>query len=266
MKQWLLVLTLMTPLLCATAQDEPAEYRAPVVVELFTSEGCSICPPADEVLAHLTDLGFEPEQVIPLAFHVDYWDNTGWTDPYSHSAWTTRQQKYGRLYRADQIYTPQMIVNGIRQFLGSNQKAARQVIEKAWQRTDPAHVSVKIADAPIKAPTMRVEASYELDRRFTPGVLSLFIAVTEDGLSSDVLDGENKGRHLKHEAVVRYMQRINKVVTAANQNSQYAVEIPLQPEWKRDKMKVVAFIQNITNAAIMGACSQPLEDKTKTES
>lgn len=261
MKQWLLVLALMAPLLGATAPEEENGYRAPVIVELFTSEGCSSCPPADEVLAHLTDLGFEPEQVIPLAFHVDYWDNIGWTDPYSHSAWTTRQQKYGRLYRAEQIYTPQMIVNGTKQFLGSNTKIARQIIGEAWQRTDPAHVSIHIAEASIDAPTMRVEASYELERMFTPGVLSLFIAVTEDGLSSDVLEGENKGRRLKHEAVVRYMQRMNEVATSAKKQNTYAVEIPLQPEWKQDNLNVVVFIQNITNGAIMGASVQSLMDE-----
>ena len=110
--------------------------RTPVVVELFTSEGCSSCPPADELLAKLdkTQL-IAGVEIIPLEFHVDYWNELGWTDPFSSSLFSERQNSYARAFGNGRIYTPQMVVDGGAEFVGSNSGRAYEAIRRAARRT-----------------------------------------------------------------------------------------------------------------------------------
>ncbi|MDP8243771.1 MAG: DUF1223 domain-containing protein [Candidatus Hinthialibacter antarcticus] len=266
MKRFLLTLACLVPLMGALAQDAPDGYRAPVIVELFTSEGCSSCPPADEVLAHLSDLGFSDEQVIPLSYHVDYWNDIGWTDPFSHKYCTQRQWNYARLYRASQVYTPQMIVNGTKQFLGSNQTLAKQTIQDAWQKTDAAKIQFSNISNEIHSPTLTLKITYTLHEAFGPGELALFVAATEDKLASDVTRGENQGRVLKHHAVVRTIKRINQISTKQNAPVAKQVSLSIKPGWQRNNLRAVVFIQNLTNGAIIGAASKRLAGDTTAAS
>lgn len=242
------------------AQEAQGEYRAPVVVELFTSEGCSSCPPADEVLGQLHELGFSDEQVIPLAYHVDYWNNLGWTDKFSHAYLTQRQWNYARLYRASQVYTPQMIINGTQQFVGSNQSLAKKHIQNAWLETDAAEIFFQTISGAGDAPTMTFEITHTLHETFDPGALALFVAVTEDGLSSDVTSGENQGRLLIHHAVVRTMKRINQISTDKDAPTTNHAALFIKPGWKRNNLKAAAFIQNLANGAIIGATAHTLPE------
>src|ERR1700732_636489 len=105
----------------------PAQVRTPVIVELFTAEGCSSCPPADNVLSGLAR-AFPDIEVIPLSEHVDYWNHLGWGDPYSASLYSARQQDYGRVFRLESVFTPQMVVNGQAQFSGSDRARAQTEI------------------------------------------------------------------------------------------------------------------------------------------
>src|SRR5438105_829629 len=104
---------------------------APVVVELFTSQGCSSCPPADALIHGIANDPAMRGRVIPLAFHVDYWDSLGWRDPFSSAEWTQRQARYARTMRLSSAYTPQAVVNGTREFVGSNRSALSAALEKA---------------------------------------------------------------------------------------------------------------------------------------
>ena len=173
--------------------------RAPVLVELFTSEGCSSCPPADDVLATL--VAGQPvagADVIALGFHVDYWDQHGWVDRFSSHAYTERQNYYAAAWREAHIYTPQMVVDGATQFIGSDARAARQAITAA---AGSAKVPVRLRHA--EGARHRRQTAYRSRSRSaaSPGASAkaeVCVAMTEDGLVSDVRRGENANHRLAH--------------------------------------------------------------------
>ena len=130
--------SLLGIILALPAHADEATVEAPVVVELFTSQGCSSCPPAD---AFLTDLARQRGNVLPLAFHVTYWDSLGWKDPYSLDAATSRQRDYARHLRGDGVYTPQMVVDGVSGFVGSDRAAGLSTIARAGRKVVPVSLS-----------------------------------------------------------------------------------------------------------------------------
>src|SRR5882724_10161154 len=131
----LLGLPLGLPLGCAHAEGDPRPTNAaegPLVLELFTSQGCSSCPPADQLLSKLASAGsLADRSVAPLSFHVDYWNDLGWADPYSLPAWTQRQQSYARALGDDRVYTPELVVGGAAGVVGSQEGAVSRLIAKA---------------------------------------------------------------------------------------------------------------------------------------
>jgi hypothetical protein len=173
--------------------------RVPVVVELFSSEGCSSCPPADVLLARLDrDQPIAGAEVIALELHVDYWNQLGWTDPFSQAAFSARQRKRAQYMGNAGVYTPQMVVDGQDEFTGSREMAARSAIERA-ART--AHVPVKLAregDA----------ITIDVGPIATSETTRVMMAVTERGLSTNVPAGENRGRALAHGPVVRSLRDV----------------------------------------------------------
>lgn len=170
---------------------EAQPIHGPVVVELFTSEGCSSCPPADHVLSDLV-AGKGPAgiEVIPLAWHVDYWDRLGWKDPWSSSDASERQRRYGSVMGLRSIYTPQMIVNGRDEFVGSSRSKAYASI-----RSGGGIAAVEIA-------SLDAGVQFSFESGINPEDLAAYVAVTQNGLKSEVLRGENRGRLLEHDAVV----------------------------------------------------------------
>ena len=187
------------------AQPHAAPVRTPVVVELFTSEGCSSCPPADALLSKLaSDQSVPGAEVIALGFHVTYWDRLGWKDPFSLSLATDRQQQYARVFGEDRIYTPQVVVDGRNEMVGSDERAVRQAI--AQVANDP-HITLALephwdergVTARIVVPELPTGIKESLD---------LLFLVTEGHLSTQVKRGENASRLLKHDAVVRGMTRV----------------------------------------------------------
>src|SRR5262249_37081774 len=172
--------------------------RTPVVVELFTSEGCSSCPPADDVLSKLAREGaVGGAQVIPLGLHVTYWDQLGWKDPASLHASTDRQQDYGRIFGADSLYTPQAVIDGRAQLVGSDEAGVRRAIAKA--AVEP-HGTVQLS-ASVKSDVVVAKASVDGIRANEP--LHNVFFITEDGLTSIVKRGENGGRTLHNDAGAR---------------------------------------------------------------
>src|SRR5262245_52105881 len=181
----------------------------PVVVELFTSEGCSSCPPADLLLQKLVDTQpLAGAQIIGLGEHVDYWDHQGWKDRFSSAALTNRQQVYGARLNSES-YTPQMVVDGRAEFVGSDAAAARKALERA--RTVP-HGVIRIdfdgnGGSPPSSSSRAIAVtvtSSDLPRTGSERA-DVIVAVTEDHLRSDVTRGENHGRVLTHAGVVRYL-------------------------------------------------------------
>ncbi len=210
MRARLLVLALAAVAACRTAPvpvseahaSEPKEEPAPgvAVVELFTSEGCSSCPPADRLLGELA--ASSPDRVYALSFHVDYWDDLGWPDRFASSAYTDRQQTYARLLGVRGLYTPQIVVNGAEELIGSDRDRAAAAIARAL--ATPARLRL-VLHPRWTAPnvvTVDSEASGLADGA------SLFLALVERQAVTSVPRGENAGKTLRHENVVRSLASV----------------------------------------------------------
>lgn len=206
---------------CARADGDPkpsaersreSAADGPLVIELFTSQGCSSCPPADALLARLARAGSLGDRALaPLSFHVDYWNDLGWTDPYSSPAWTERQRQYARVLD-DRVYTPELVVGGAAGMVGSNLAAVTDAIQRA------ARPALLPATARWTADAVTVTAA-------APGDAEVWVAIWEDGTSTHVARGENAGETMVSERVVRHLQR----AAAAGQNA--SISVRLDPAW-----------------------------------
>jgi len=233
-------------LISILATVTPAQSRAPVVVELFTSEGCSSCPPADSLLMRLSR-AMPDVEVIPLSEHVDYWNQLGWKDPFSSQLFSARQQDYGRIFRLDSVYTPQMVVNGEAQLLGSDRARAEQEIRKAALAP---HASVELTKLSDEMVRLKIDNIPQGTRN-----ADMFVAITDTFIETDVRDGENAGRHLQHTGVVRSLVSVAHV--DAKKTSAYTADakINLNPQWRSPNIKLVLFVQDRATRKIIGATS-----------
>ena len=240
--------TLAIPRVAPVRAAEPAT----VVVELFTSEGCSSCPPADALLRQLADSpSADGARVVALSEHVDYWDRQGWKDRFSSAVLTNRQEVYARALNVESIYTPQMVVDGRAQFVGSDASSARRAIGQAMSAP---HGTVRIALAAHGDDRVGATVSAsELPTLSRGDRAELVLAVTEDGLSTDVRNGENRGRLLTHTAVVRLMKTMGDA-SAGTLTS----DVTIDRSWRRDRVKIVAFVQEARSRRIVAAGTVPL--------
>ena len=227
--------------------------RKPVVVELFTSEGCSSCPPADALLQKLEELQPLPgADVIALEEHVDYWNHDGWNDPYSSPEWTQRQLKYGALFKTEP-YTPQMVVDGQSQVLGSSARDASAAIQKA--ASSPKTDIAITAGAPDAKGFQHFTVSVG---KLAGGTLGddaeVWLAVTEDGLRSSVSGGENAGHVLLHVATLRSLRKVGVASTnGAAASFTGDARVKLDSHWNREKLSVMVFVQEKKSRKILGA-------------
>jgi hypothetical protein len=238
-----------------------ARGRMPVVVELFTSEGCSSCPPADALLARLDKTQpVEGAEVIPLAMHVDYWNHLGWADPFSAHEFSERQGEYAAAYKKDGVYTPQMIVDGVKEFPGGNESGALESVAAAAHEKK---AEVTIAHLPKRDEGDDVVGlSIELDKfpKQTEGdPVYVLLAVTESGLSSNVARGENSGRRLTHVGVVRVLDQLGILPEAVGP---FKVEtgIQIKKDWRRENLRAVVFAQERGTRRVLAAASFKLFD------
>ena len=177
------------------------DARVPVLVELFTSEGCSSCPPADSLLRKL-----DKEQPVPgadmivLSEHVDYWNQLGWKDPFSAALYTDRQRQYAETLSGE-VYTPEMVVDGAKGFVGSNERDARRAVEEAARAGKP------VIRIEAERQDKKTKISIHFDR---PMDGTLYLALAHEQMASQVLRGENAGRDLSHVAVVYSLQKLGK--------------------------------------------------------
>ncbi len=221
--------------------------RKSVVIELFTSEGCSSCPPADALLLQLRQQAQQDgTEIIPLGFHVDYWNDLGWQDRFSSAAYSRRQEQYARRFALDGPYTPQMVVDGSREFTGSDSSRARAAISQEATQAQTADVQLSLP-SPDKL-LVRVMSSGGNTGDVT-------LAITEDNLTTNVGAGENNGRVLRHVAVVREFRTLGKLTQGS-----FQAEIPLAPakEWKLKDLRYVVFVQEASSGRIGGAASLPV--------
>jgi len=212
------------------------------VVELFTSEGCSTCPPADQLLStiiHETEK--DQRKIFALSFHVDYWNRAGWKDPFSKNQFTFRQENYSRVLPDKELYTPQIIVNGKTEGTGSDHAAAKKAIDEALNA--PAFLDATVHMDSTHADTLFVTyTSSKTDKNFV-----FRFALSENDLSSQVTSGENKGKMLHHDSVVRIFFSLD-IVEEKGQ-----VKIPLKDFVPNAKCSLTGFVQHKQSMKILGA-------------
>ncbi|MEM0915404.1 MAG: DUF1223 domain-containing protein [Planctomycetota bacterium] len=222
---------LLSPI--AAAAELPTQTRPVTLVELFTSQGCHSCPPADAVLARLElDARNTDQPLAFLAFHVDYWNRLGWTDPFSDPAYSNRQRAYAQAFRSRTVYTPQMIVAGDREFVGSNANAARQAIDAA---PDPnsSRATIALRRLSLDGNTITIDA----DLSHIPRNAYLFAALADGPHATPVPRGENAGKTLRESAVVRSLN-----LTDARPTTTLTLDLP--PGIDADTARVVVWLQN----------------------
>ncbi len=236
---------------------KPGTSQTPVVVELFTSEGCSSCPPADAILARLASLQNVPgAEVIALEEHVDYWDHLGWTDPFSSREYTIRQEAYGQSFDTGSVYTPQMIVDGYTEFIGSREPQVRQAIAKAAAR-----MKTRVTLAFTAQGDAHADVTVHVDKLSgaTPGdAVEVFMAITESKLHSAVTRGENAGEDLHHSPVVRTLKKIGVARGAEETSFSATPDLKIESNWKRENLQAIVFVQERKSRRILGAAAIPL--------
>lgn len=236
----------------------PASQASPVVVELFTSEGCSSCPPADAFLAKLAEQGRAHNlRIVALEEHVDYWDDQGWRDPFSSHNWTIRQDAYAGVLGNKNPYTPQIVVDGTVECSGGRpQLALQDVVQASSQAKTP----VTLSQAPASKPGTE-NFSVQVGRLMPSakgGAAEVWLAITETGLHSSVTRGENAGHELQHAAVVRSMRKIGEAKADRDVAFSGDASISIGKEWKRENLKAVALVQEKNSLRILGASEIPL--------
>ena len=236
--------------------------RTPVIVELFTSEGCSSCPPADAVLAHLEKAQpVEGAEVIALSQHVDYWNRLGWADPFSSPAFSARQGEYARAFGRDGVYTPQMIIDGRAEFPGGNRNRAHEAIAEA-ARSPKASVRLSAsAEGPEESKLGRVRLRVNVEK--LPAIADgdaaeVLLAVTESGLSVNVARGENAGRRLSHVGVVRSLRVIGSIDGRSGGAFAADAVVELGEGVRREKARAVVFVQERAGRRVLGAAALKL--------
>ena len=232
-----------TPVAAADSRGD-----VPVLLELFTSEGCSSCPPADALLGKLdASQGVAGVQPIVLSEHVDYWNHDGWKDVYSSSFFTSRQGDYVRRLGLRDAYTPQMVVDGVAQVNGSDGRAVAGALETARGRMK---VPVRIVSVAADGKTLRVHLSVDaLPAEFKTGKANLFVAVALNRAESHVSAGENKGRDIRHVAVAESIEKVGTVEKGKSFDREVVVKLKSDPA----NLRVIAFVQEADAGEVMGA-------------
>lgn len=221
--------------------------RAPLLVELFTSEGCSSCPPADAFLQRLDQSQpVSTAELIVLSEHVDYWNGIGWRDPYSSHEYSERQSAYAARFGSEGIYTPQMVVDGRFEFVGSDERRASQAIKEA-AKAPKAPVHIMLGSSDEKATIVHVEAG-RLPAATSRQSAGVFLALADNSDESQVSRGENAGRRLQHVAVVRSLTRIGTV----DGSSEFSRDFDLKSK-NHANLRLVVIVQEPDAGRVLGA-------------
>jgi hypothetical protein len=248
------VLSLAVALL--TRASEPSSIknpRTPLLVELFTSEGCSSCPPADTFLQKLDRQPVAGEELIVLSEHVDYWNHIGWKDPYSARLYSDRQNAYAKRFGLDSVYTPQIVVDGTAEFVGSDEGLADKAFAKELGKPK---IAVRLSSVSIGAASL-LQAHLEVDalpESFGVQTADVYVAVALNRAESQVARGENAGRTLTHVAVVRSMVKVGTL----RQGQAFAqdVHLKLDPGTDIHNLRLIAFMQEPGQGRVIGCAEQ----------
>lgn len=244
-----------------TASSQASAGREAVVVELFTSEGCSSCPPADALLAELaTRQPLGTAEIIALEEHVTYWDEYGWKDPFSSSILTTRQYDYASSLHNGNPYTPQMVVDGTAGFVGTRGGTARQEIEKA-AAIKKARVEINlVSQAQNNSAAFKISVE-KLPSAAPKDTAEVILAITESGLHSSVKAGENVGKELQHSPVLRELKVIGVMGKNGEEGFTGQPVVKLDSKWNLENLRAVVFVQEKKSRRILAAAMVPLTQR-----
>ena len=221
-----------------------AAKKSVVLLELYTSEGCPTCPPADANLARLErEQPVVDTEIITLALHVDYWNSLAWKDAYSSPLFSRRQQIYSQALKTGESYTPQMIIDGRAEFAGNNLAKARKAITEA-AKTSKAAIEITPHAAGYKIEITGIPAHE---------TATVFLAITEDNLASNRKSGLKLNEKVEHISVVRELKSLE-MLAAAETNLKIETALQIQSAWKKENLKLVVFVQENASRRILGAC------------
>lgn len=239
------LVTHLHPVFAAEVSSQPT----PVLVELFTSEGCSDCPPADALLQSLDTTQFVPGAVaIVLSEHVTYWNRLGWRDPFSLDAMDVRQQDYSARFGLNSVYTPQMVVDGKDQFVGSDRKALTSAVQKAASTTK---LPVEILESKLQDG----KVGFSLKTGADNSNVHWYAALAEDATHSEVARGENAGRTLHHVAVVRVMHQLNRIA------DRQSLTLPVERNANADSsLRLVVFAIDPRSGKVVAATQRKISN------
>lgn len=243
---------LLHPASVTAAAKDASDTRVPVLVELFTSEGCSSCPPADDLLTQLDKQPIPGVHAIVLSEHVTYWDRLGWKDPFSLDAITDRQREYGSRFHLDDVYTPQAVVDGATQFTGSDARKMETAIRQAV--TTP-----KTALTIVTAQWIGTDVHFSVNSPAAPDAV-LFAALAYDSEQVSVLHGENGGHTLHHVAVVRSLQNLGKTSNPDKSplNKPLALSLPKGEIASATPLRLVVFLADRKSSHVLGIAEQTI--------
>jgi hypothetical protein len=209
------------------------------VLELFTSEGCSSCPPADQLMGEI-EKKYKDQPIYILSYHVDYWNNLGWKDKFSSVQNSKRQQQYAQILHS-QVYTPQLIVNGKKEFVGSDQNAVENSIQTALLNANNTKVglSAKVSEKEISVNFKTAESNSQN---------KLFITLVEKKSSTNVQRGENEGRHLVHWQIVHQQNQIS-----LKNSTEGITSFKLPENFNANDWEIIGIIQNVKTGEILGS-------------
>lgn len=230
---------------CINVQSETAikplsvmgDNKGFAVVELFTSEGCSSCPPADKLIERISNENPD-KPIYVLAYHVDYWDHQGWKDPFSAREYTDRQRMYGSWLHLQTIYTPQIVVNGVTEFVGSDANTAERVISEGLNEGAANTLSLT---GKVENGKINVDYREAVHEKRT----ELLLALVQKTGASDVMAGENAGRHLSHVQIVRQLKRVDL------NNKTASIDVPAG--FNGTDWELIGFVQRTSDGRITAA-------------
>ncbi len=245
-KSFAAVVGLLSVMACLALYTLPAFAQGPIVVELFTSEGCSDCPAADALITQLShQRTSKSTELVVLEEHVDYWNSSGWFDRFSSSDFTDRQNRYIKQFHLATAYTPQMVVDGRFQGVGNSVSGVQSMLVEASSDQKTSTVSLRLV-SPTKL-AVTVDDS-------THGKQKVLLAITEDDLTTKVQGGENGGRVLTHSAVVRNLKSLG---NTADGKFETTIDLPAKSDWKKPDLRAIILVQSPDSGQIVGAASIP---------
>lgn len=228
--------------------------RRVALLELYTSEGCESCPPADRWVSSLAGRGLEPGRVVTLGFHVDYWNHLGWNDPFARADYSARQRAANQRNRATFVYTPQLLLNGADYRRGTFRDDIADRVREINQGRPGARISLKLATGPAAEISVQGTAAVpEVSRR---DGAQAYLAVYENNLVNAVTAGENRGRHLRHDFVVRALA--GPFPVDARGEAAFVQHFPLDPAWKSADLRVASFVQSRHTGDVLQALEAPV--------